>query len=350
MTSFRPRALATLSLATLATATLIGSGGPAQAADRAKPETRVISACFSVKTGKIRIVKNVKRCRPNEDHIRWTRGLDRNRGPQGATGVSGPAGPAGSAGAPGPTGATGGIGPAGPTGPAGAPGPTGAAGTAGSIGPAGPTGPAGAPGPTGPTGAVGPTGPTGAAGVAGPTGPTGPAGAGTMLSSSSGPAAAITTTVLGGIGNTAAVLPISGTGSVNGVPIVGGMIDATGSGVAGLAQPITGDRTLTGIDGYFTNNVAMSLVGTTLTAELQLWTSSTPNNVFTPVPGASCTLAPSFTGILAIGEVANCTTTGLSIPLTNQTQAILVVRSDITAGLDTVTTLSGYWSAGLKLS
>ncbi|MFI5428621.1 hypothetical protein [Aeromicrobium sp. UC242_57] len=48
--------------------------------------------------------------------------------------------------------------------------------------------------------------------------------------------------------------------------------------------------------------------------------------------------------------MTNCTTTGLSIPITNQTQAILVVRSDVVAGLDTTTTLNGYWSAGLTLS
>ncbi|MCR1782866.1 hypothetical protein KVF89_10005 [Nocardioides carbamazepini] len=355
MHTFRPRALTSLSLATLATATLIAAGGAAQAAERAKPDVRVISACFSVKTGKIRIVKNVDRCRRGEDHIRWIRGADRNRGPQGeagasgasgavgATGAAGPVGPTGSAGA---AGATGGIGPAGPIGPAGATGATGAAGTAGGVGPAGATG---AIGPAGATGAVGPAGPTGATGATGDVGPAGPAGSGAMLSSSSG-AAVTTTTVLGGMGNTVTVLPINGTGSVSGVSIVGGTIDATGNGIAGLAQPITGDRTLTGIDGYFTNSVAMALIGTTLGLEVQLWTSSTPNNIFAPVPGATCTLGPSLTGILAIGAVADCTTTGLAVPLTNQTQAILVVRADITAGLDMVTALSGYWSAGLKLS
>jgi BclB C-terminal domain-containing protein len=170
-----------------------------------------------------------------------------------------------------------------------------------------------------------------------------------MLSSSSGEVAT-TTTVLGGFLNTVAVLPISGAGSASNVSVVGGTIDATNSNVAGLAQPITGNHTLTSLDGYFTNTSAMSLVGSTLELRVELWTSSTPDNVFTPVPGASCTLNPSLTGILAIGTVTNCTTTGLSIPIANQTQAILVVRSNVVAGLDTASTLNGYWSAGLTLS
>jgi BclB C-terminal domain-containing protein len=161
---------------------------------------------------------------------------------------------------------------------------------------------------------------------------------------------ATTTTVIGGAGNTVAVLPISGAGSVSNVSIAGGTIDATNSAIAGLAQPITGDHTLTSLDGYFTNTSAMSLVGSTLQLRVELWTSSTPDNVFTPVPGASCTLAPALTGVIAIGIVTNCATTGLSIPITNQTQAILVVRSNVVAGLDTTSTLNGYWSAGLTLS
>jgi BclB C-terminal domain-containing protein len=170
-----------------------------------------------------------------------------------------------------------------------------------------------------------------------------------MLSSSSGQPA-VTTTVLGGVGNTVTVLPINGTGAVSGVPVVGSKIDATGSGVAGLAQPITGDRTLTGIDGRFTNNAAMSLVGSTLSLEVEVWASAALDNVFTRVPGASCTLGPALTGIVPIGTVGACSTTGLTVPLTDQTQVILVVRSTVTAGLDVASALTGYWSAGLALS
>jgi BclB C-terminal domain-containing protein len=169
-----------------------------------------------------------------------------------------------------------------------------------------------------------------------------------MLSSSSGQTAT-TTTTLGGAGNTVAVLPLSGSGSVSNVSLVGGMIDATNSPIAGLAQPITGDRVLSGIDGYFTNTSALSLVGSTLRLRVQLWTSSTPDNVFTPVPGASCTLAPGLTGIVSLGTVTNCTSAGLAIPLTDQTQGILVVSSQVAAGIDVSTALTGYWSAGLSL-
>ena len=129
----------------------------------------------------------------------------------------------------------------------------------------------------------------------------------------------------------------------------GGGIDATNSPVAGLAQPVTGDHTLTAVTGYFTNTNALSLVGSTVSLSVQLYTSPAPGNVFAPVPGATCTLAPPLTGIVAVGSASSCTTTGLSIPITSQTQAILVVRADVTAGIDIATTLQGYWSAGLAL-
>lgn len=350
----RPRALAALSVAALALTTVVGTGGTAVAADKTKQDARVIRACFKEKTGKIRIVDESTSCRRGEARLLWLRGSDSTRGKRGpkgakgdtgARGAKGATGATGAAGPAGATGATGDIGPAGAIGPTGATGAAGAAGAAGDIGPAGP---AGAAGPVGPEGPAGPAGPAGATGSAGPAGPAGPAGSGAMLSSSSGQVAT-TTTVLGGAANTVAVLPISGSGSVSNVSIASGTIDATNSNVAGLAQPITGNRTLTSINGYFTNTTAMSLIGSTLTARVEVWTSPTPNNAFTPVPGATCTLAPALTGILAMGMVTNCTTTGLSIPITNQTQAILVVRSDVT-GLASATTLSGYWSAGLTLS
>jgi BclB C-terminal domain-containing protein len=337
---------------------LLAAVGAADTAQAATQEQRVIRACFSHKTGKIRIVHSFAACRRTEGHITWVqggptpKGTTGPRGAKGAPGAVGATGPAGSAGATGATGArgvTGDIGPAGPTGPAGATGSTGAAGATGAAGDIGPTGATGSAGPTGATGTTGPAGATGPTGATGARGATGTSGSGAMLSSSSGQVAT-TTTVLGGNGNTVAVLPISGAGSVSNVSIVGGTIDATNNNIAGLAQAITGDHTLTSMDGYFTNTSAMSLVGSTLQLTVELWTSSTPDNVFTRVPGASCTLAPAFTGILAIGTVTNCTTTGLSIPITNQTQAILVVRSDVVAGLDTTSSLNGYWSAGLTLS
>ena len=366
MPTSRSRALASLSIATLALTTVIGTGGTAVAADRTKQDARVIRACLNPETGKTRIIHKTTRCKRSEVRVTWVRG---KRGPQGAKGAPGAAGPAGAAGAngaagatgatgatgapgvagpTGATGATGGIGPAGPTGPVGLTGATGSTGIDGNAGATGPVGPQGEIGPIGPIGVTGPAGATGPTGATGPAGPAGTGGSGTMLSSSTGQMVT-TTASLSPSASTVAVLPISGAGSVGNVSVASGTIDATNSAIAGLAQPITGDRTLTGIDGYFTNTTGQTLVGSTLTLTVQLWTSTAPGNVFTPVPGATCTLTPALTGIVGSGFVTSCTTTGLSIPLTNQTQAILVARSDV-AGLAQNVTLQGYWSAGLNLS
>ena len=135
---------------------------------------------------------------------------------------------------------------------------------------------------------------------------------------------------------------------MDGIAVVGGTIDGT-SQASAFAQPITGDHVLTQINGYFTTTVAQALVGTTVTGTVQLWTSPTPDNTFTPVPGAQCTLAPALTGVVGIGTVSNCETTGLSIPLTDGTQAILVVSTTAT-GVSLIDVTTGFWSSGLTLS
>jgi hypothetical protein len=71
-----------------------------------------------------------------------------------------------------------------------------------------------------------------------------------MLSSSTGREVHTQTTPGAGEA-TVVVLPISGTGAVTDVGVVGGAINARDSAVGGLTQPITGDRVLTGINGYF---------------------------------------------------------------------------------------------------
>ncbi|UUW92261.1 hypothetical protein [Pimelobacter simplex] len=87
------RLLAYLSVVALTLATLAGTAGAVEAAPQGKG-VRVISACFNVTTGKIRVVPSVKDCRPAESHIRWKRGgKDLRGGPRGtptATARTGP--------------------------------------------------------------------------------------------------------------------------------------------------------------------------------------------------------------------------------------------------------------------
>jgi BclB C-terminal domain-containing protein len=262
------------------------------------------------------------------------RGLPGPLGPIGATGATGASGTAGAAGA---TGAAGVAGPAGANGAAGA---TGAAGAPGAPGAAGATGATGAPGATGATGA------TGAVGATGATGAQGVSGAGAILMSGSG-TPSVMTTIAGGLNGTVSELPAEGTGVTNGVTLSGSTIDTTNT--ANQAEIMPRDGTITSLSAYASTTNAMSLVGTTVTLSAQLYESSTPDDTFTPIPGAIVTLAPAFTGVLAIGTITNGTTTGLSIPVTDQTR-LMVVFSATAAGISLVQTISAYTNAGIGIA
>lgn len=247
-------------------------------------------------------------------------------------------------------------GPRGHRGTPGSRGPTGATGATG-VGATGATGPAGATGVAGVgtgSGATGATGATGLIGLAGATGATGATGLpgldsnGTIIPVASGLPVALTT-VLGGILNTSAAV---GFGSSSAVTPIGGVIDLTGAPgtLLNFAFSMPDDGTITSISAYFSNVVALTLVGSTITITAEVWTSTTPDNTFTPVPGALVTLAPSYTGILAIGSTSSGITTGLSIPLTAGTRVMIVFSADVTAGIDLATVISGYASAGVKIN
>jgi BclB C-terminal domain-containing protein len=268
------------------------------------------------------------------------RGLPGPLGPIGATGASGAAGVAGATGASGTAGVAGTTGAAGVAGPAGANGAAGATGAAGAPGTPGAAGATGATGPIGATGASGPTGPTGA------TGATGAQGAGAILMSGSG-TPSVMTTIAGGLTGTVSELPPEGTGVTNGVTPSGSIIDTTNS--TNQAETMPRDGTITSLSAYASTDTAMSLVGTTVTLTAQLYESSTPDDTFTPIPGAIVTLAPAFTGVLAIGTTTNGTTTGLSIPVTDQTR-LMVVFSATAAGLTLINTVGANTGAGVGIS
>ena len=88
-------------------ALVFAMGGFAVAANQSAKSTQ-IKACYSKKTGELRVLKAKKRCRRSERRLSWNK-----RGRSGTPGVAGPPGPAG------------------PAGPAGEPGPQGPAGVSG---------------------------------------------------------------------------------------------------------------------------------------------------------------------------------------------------------------------------
>lgn len=157
------------------------------------------------------------------------------------------------------------------------------------------------------------------------------------------------TTVLGGLLNTSALVGFGN--SAAGVNVTGGTIDLTGAAGTLLNFAFSAPRTgvITSLAGYFSTTVGLSLLTSTVTITAQLYRSSTPDNTFTAVPGAVVTLAPGFTGILAIGTISSGITTGLSIPVNAGDRLLLVYTADVTAGLDIATAIAGYASAGVNI-
>ena len=269
-------------------------------------------------------------------------------GPKGDRGEQGPMGPQGIPGAPGargPRGNTGSVGPTGNTGPRGFEGPRGYAGPQGIQGVQGvrgDIGPKGDPGCEGPKGDMGPQGPAGA------TGPTGIAGTGAIIPFASGLPVALTT-IAGGLAGLPAFV---GFGSnVQGLTVLGSTINITNAAgtLSNFAFQVPRDGIITSFSAFFSTTAALSLVGSTVTVNAQIYQSSTPNNVFSPIPGTLISLAPSLSGIISIGTLLNGALTGLNIPVTAQTRLMLVF-SATASGLALVNTVAGYASAGLGIN
>jgi BclB C-terminal domain len=136
-----------------------------------------------------------------------------------------------------------------------------------------------------------------------------------------------------------------------GVTVAGDMIDLTGGPgiLLNTAFSIPRDGLITSMAAYFSTTEALSLISTTITITAQLFSSTTPDNTFTAVPGALVTLAPPFTGILALGTITSGLTTGLSIPVTAGTRLLLVFSPSVTQGVDVAMTIAGYASAGVTI-
>lgn len=183
----------------------------------------------------------------------------------------------------------------------------------------------------------------------GPTGSTGTTGSGAIVPFASG-GPVILTTIAGGLVGTTSLVGFGS--SATGISIVGDNIDLTGttlSPIINFAFSMPRSGTITSLAAYFNVTVALSLVGTTVTLNAQLYQSTTPDNIFSPIPGAIVTLAPSLTGALALGTISSGTITGLNIPVTPATR-LLLVFSATASGLSLINTITGYASAGLSIN
>jgi BclB C-terminal domain-containing protein len=264
-------------------------------------------------------------------------------GTTGAVGATGATGPTGAIGVTGPTGDVGAIGDIGATGPIGATGDVGATGATGDVGATGATGDVGA---TGATGDVGATGATGVAGATGPTGASGDSGAaGSSLVAFASGVPVSPTTAAGGVSGNVGVI---GFGSSTTVAGGGGTIVTSGSGAAApnFAFAVPANSTITSVTASFSTTQAMSLIGTSVTLQAQLYSAPAGSDSFTPVPGVAVTLSPSLTGILATGTMMTGVIDGLAVDVPSQTRLMLVV-SATAAGLSLVNTIQGNASGGV---
>jgi BclB C-terminal domain-containing protein len=93
--------------------------------------------------------------------------------------------------------------------------------------------------------------------------------------------------------------------------------------------------------------VGLNIIGTTSTVQAQLYSSTTPNNIFSPIAESLVTVG-SYSGIVSAGEVRNNILSGLSIPVVEQ-ERLLMVFSITTTGLNLLNTVVGYASAGITI-
>jgi BclB C-terminal domain-containing protein len=148
-----------------------------------------------------------------------------------------------------------------------------------------------------------------------------------------------------GLPNTGSALGFGS--SLTGINVTTGIIDDTFlSGTYAFSMPDEG--TITSIAAYFSSTTSLLLDGSTITITAEIYTSSTPNNDFTAVPGGIVTLSPALTGALSPGIISNGIATGLSIPVTAQTR-VLVAFSINVSGLPNVYTVTGFANAGIKI-
>ena len=185
-------------------------------------------------------------------------------------------------------------------------------------------------------------------GATGPTGATGANGSTSIIPLASGLPISLTTIATGLAGIPAFI----GFGSsAPGLTILGSNIDLTNpSGtLSNFAFSMPRAGTITSLSAYFSTTAALSLLGSSITIRAQLYVSNTPNNVFTPIPGAIVKLAPALSGTISIGTISSGITTGLSIPVTAQSR-LLMVYSAQASGLSLLNTVVGYASAGIEIS
>ncbi len=106
------------------------------------------------------------------------------------------------------------------------------------------------------------------------------------------------------------------------------------------------DGTITSFAAFLSITAALGLVGSTVTVTAQMYSSTTPDNTFSPIAGVSVDF--TLTGAIVIGDIFNDIVTGLAVPVAAEDRLLLVV-SATAAGISLINTVAGFLSAGLSI-
>lgn len=179
----------------------------------------------------------------------------------------------------------------------------------------------------------------------GPTGPTGASGGSAIIPFASGEPGELVH-VLGGLLDTGMLVGFGS--SLEGVDVGSGTIDLTGAVgfPTNMAFSMPRDGTLTQLSAFF-SNVLEVLLTDDVSVDVQVYRSTTPDNVFTAIPGAVVQmLLPA--GTIVVGGVFSGTVP-LAVDVSNQDRLLLVARLTV-PGTDVAVSVTGYVSAGLAIA
>lgn len=120
--------------------------------------------------------------------------------------------------------------------------------------------------------------------------------------------------------------------------------------LANVAFSMPRDGTITSIHAFF-STVAGVIVGDgVVTVHAQLYQSTTPNNIFTPIADTLVNLTPTISGVISLGDILTGSATGLNVQVTAGTRLLMVFTSSSTGTLDLVTSVTGYADAGVAIT
>jgi len=133
--------------------------------------------------------------------------------------------------------------------------------------------------------------------------------------------------------------------AVPGIAVLGNTIDLSGVVTEAFSVPRPGN--ITAISASFSATIAIALLGTT-TVTATVYRAPAGSTVFTAT-AATVSLAPSFTGAIALGQTAFASANVPPVPVVTGDR-LLMVYSITTSGVAIAQVLTGTASAGITIA